>query len=74
MPTESAKVSRSADSCLSPVKDALQHCGVLANDMRIIEDRAIAISRKGEAGLSILLERMTDAEVEDLRAHCLVSS
>lgn len=58
-----------SDACLSPVKDALQKVGVLSNDMVIVEDRTFALYRKGRPGLTILLERLSDSDLEAIRAR-----
>lgn len=60
-----------SDACLSPVRDAMEEAGVLDNDMRILQDRTVALYRKGDPGLWIMLERLDEAAVEGLRAMYL---
>ncbi len=62
-----------SDSCLSPVKDALKTTGVYRDDMLVVQDVTLALYRKGDPGLYILLERLDEAEIEAWRARYLAS-
>jgi hypothetical protein len=56
-----------SDACLSPVKDALKETGVYLDDMLVVQDRTVALYRKGDPGLWICLVRLDEAKLEALR-------
>jgi hypothetical protein len=60
-----------SDACLSPVRDALTACGVWGDDIMTAEDRSITLYRKGDPGLWICLERLSEADLAKLREDFL---
>lgn len=59
-----------SDACLSPVKDALMHAGIIDDDWRIETDSTRREYRKGAPGYAVTLLRLTAGEWDPLLQGC----